>query len=174
MIAANGRRLFAFLDEGFDENRAIAAQWGTALVVVVVGIVGLLRDSGTKSIPESWLNVHALFGLLLCVSITTRFYRGMKHPALVPSIDIDVFTRHVSRMVYLLLYGLLGAKQIIDIATFLLHGGGFDFHRTILTPIEDFQVYVAYGMLALMLNQALAAVWRHSRQTRVAPVSTPL
>jgi cytochrome b561 len=179
MIAAGERRQSTLFDGEYNENWAIVVRWVTALVVLVVGIFGLLRDSWAKPALESWFNVHALFGLLLCLSVVARFYWGLRRPALVSPIDLDAFTRHLSRMVYLLLYGLMGAKQLIGIATFLWHGGTFDFgwfqvnpriahHRTIFASVEDFQVYLAYGVLALIIIHVLAAVWRHRRRARCA------
>jgi hypothetical protein len=36
-----------------------------ALLVVVLGVVGLVAHSWARQIVESWINIHVLFGLLL-------------------------------------------------------------------------------------------------------------
>jgi cytochrome b561 len=155
MTVDGERPTSALADEDHNQSRTRAVSWGAA-VVVAVGIVGQIRDSSAKPPFEPWLNVHALFGLLLCTSIIARFYWLSQRSAVVPQIEINAFARRLSRMVYLLLYGLLGVKQIINI-TIKTH------HPTLFAPVEDFQVYLAYGLLALVLIHVLAAVCRHSR-----------
>ena len=96
------------------------------------------------------MGVHALFGMLLNVSIIARFYSGMKYSPLLAPAGIRAFSRHLSRMVYLLLYTLMGLKLVIIAA----RGSNFE-------SIEGFRGYLAYGVIALVVIHALAARWHH-------------
>jgi cytochrome b561 len=101
----------------------------------------LLASAGIGAIV--WPNAHRLFGVLLLGWVVMRFYRRMRERPLQPG-DVRAFARHLSRLVYLLLYLMmlfsLGVRR--------------------LRP-EDFQIYLAYGVVALIAIQALAALCRH-------------
>jgi hypothetical protein len=124
--------------------------WGMAFLVVLVGVLGLFHDSPPGQVLESWINVRALFGLLLCGLVIARFNLRLKHrPPVLPR-DIRQLSRQLSRMVYLLLYVIIGAGQAIDAAASLRHGGASGFR------IEDFQAFVGCGLVALLMIRALA------------------
>jgi cytochrome b561 len=164
------------------EGRAVPIQGVMTIVIIFVGACGLLHDTGTAPAGESWLNMSAAFGmpaafgLLLCASIIARFCWAMSRPALVPPTDIKAFTRHQSRMVYLMLYCLMGIKEGGAVATSLWHGQAPDFgwlqgnpgatiDHAMYAPVEGFRVYLAYGVFALILIRILAAGWHHSRDS---------
>ena len=44
------------------------------LLVVVVGILGLLHDSWPKRTQAFWINVHAMLGLLLWLTLIARIW----------------------------------------------------------------------------------------------------
>lgn len=120
-----------------------------ALLVLVVGLLGLIRDAWPIPLRHSGI-LHALFGVLLWVCVVARFYRRVhQSPSILPE-DIRVIARELSRLVYLLLYVLMFFCLSIGILRAAPH-------RPILESAEDFQSYLAYGLFALATIRALAA-----------------
>jgi cytochrome b561 len=129
---------------------------GTAGVVGAVGIVGLVRDSWPSRISEPWINMHAVFGLLLWIMVVAQFQQRTRAPDLMQEANIDSSCRQLSRAVYLLLYLVFGADLIIRAML----------HPSIAQPPENLRDYLAYGVLALLTLRAMAA--RHRRTLRRA------
>jgi hypothetical protein len=122
-----------------------------ALLVLVVGQLGLIQDSLPKPAPASWMNLHILFGALLWVCVVARFYRGMRQaPRMLPA-EIHALSRQLSRLVYLLLYVLMFFGLIIGIVRAALHD-------PIVGGAENFQSYLVGGLAALVTIRALAAL----------------
>jgi len=152
----------------------IALHWSMAILAVSVGVVGLFGDSGPKWLQLPWLNVQALFGLLLASLVIARFHGRVKYGPPLLAADIKTLSRHLSRMVYLLLYLTIGIKQLIALASFVAHGGGFDFglfqvasNRGVFEPTAEFQAFLVYGLLALIIIRMLAAAtWLRSTDRR--------
>jgi hypothetical protein len=123
------------------------------LLVVIVGILGLIHDSWTNAAPHPWAGVHVLFGALLLAAVAARFLRRLQRsPRMLPG-DIRAFSRHLSRLLYLLLYGLLLTDLLLALALRAIRGAAF-------TPPQNFQGYLACGLLALILIRALDTLWR--------------
>src|SRR5579862_333518 len=51
---------------------AIVLHWISALLIVVVGILGLLHDNWPKRTQGFWINVHATLGLLVWALVIVR------------------------------------------------------------------------------------------------------
>src|SRR5271156_4125861 len=104
-------------------QRMLIALCGCAvLLVVVIGVLGLLDGSWLRQMLESWINIHALFGLLLCGLVLARYQWRVRHsPCMLPA-DIRELSRHLSRIVYLLLYVVIGVRQSIGIISSIWHG----------------------------------------------------
>jgi cytochrome b561 len=114
----------------------------------------------------SWINIHGLFGLLLCGLVFARCRWHVKHsPRMLPA-DIHTLNRHLSRIVYLLLYVVIGMREIIAIVSSVWHGGAVDFNLfdqrfrsgpdyAGFNPRDDFQLFFASGLVALIFVRAL-------------------
>jgi cytochrome b561 len=149
---------------------AIALHWLTALLVIVVGTLGLLHDSWPKSTQAFWINIHAMIGLLLWVLVMLRLaWRWRQPPPPLPP-DVGTLTRRLAGPVHALLYLLLLVIPIIGIVTFVYHGRVFDFgvfqldpgvkrNRAIFHPTEDIHGYLAYALFTLAGLHLLAALW---------------
>jgi cytochrome b561 len=149
---------------------AIVMHWLTALLVIVVGTLGLLHDSWPRSTQAFWINIHALIGLLLWVLVMVRLGWRMRRPPPVLPADVGSLTRRLAGPVHALLYLLLLVIPIIGIVTFVFHGRIFDFglfqldfgikrNRAIFHPTEDIHGYLAYALFALAGIHLLAALW---------------
>jgi len=122
-------------------------------LLVLAGLLSLIHDTWMKPGPAAWLNAHFLFGALLCAWVVVRYYRRIRRiPRMQPS-DIREFSRHLSRLVYLLLYLLMLFSLTVRFLRYLVH-------RPAIGSVEDFQVYLAFGVLALVIIHALAALCR--------------
>jgi hypothetical protein len=127
-------------------------------VAVVIGVLGLLGASWPRQMLESWINIHALFGLLLAGWVFSRYRSRLTHPPRMLRADIHRLSRHLSRIVYLLLFLVIGVTEIIGMVGGLWHGSetgqgtgypGFD-------PTDDFQSFFASGLFALVVVRVLA------------------
>ena len=126
-MAAQAERWLNFAHAGTWE-RVLTALYGCiGIVAVVIGVLGLLGTWGLRQMLESWINVHVLFGLLLCGLVFARCRWGVKHsPPMLPA-DVRQLTRQLSRTVYLLLYVVIGVRELIAILNGAWHGGAIDF-----------------------------------------------
>ena len=147
-------------------GQVVALYWGMAVLAVLVGLFGLVRDSWLATALMSRSCVHALFGLLLVGLVIARFYWWLKHTPPAQNADIRRFSRQLSRLVYLVLFLVIGAKQITGIVHFMWHGGILDFGLLlnsdnapdlgIYKSTADFRAILVCGLIALALIRGLA------------------
>lgn len=151
---------------------AIGLHWAMALLIVVVGVLGLLHDSWSKQTASFWINIHAMVGLLVWVLVIARFWWRSRHPPPALPAEAGEFSRRLSAPVHWLLYALIFVIPIIGVVTFVWHGRVFDFglfrlnfgirsNRAIFHPTEDIHGYLAYALFALAGVHAVAAIWHH-------------
>jgi hypothetical protein len=115
------------------------------LVLAVVGAVGLLRDAQQVADPVAAAGAHTTFGLILLASMAARHCWYWRFFPYATPAQRCAFARCSSRMVYLLLYSLVGLQLALDISKHLpggLHTG-------------NCQVFLAYGVAALTLIRVL-------------------
>lgn len=152
---------------------AISFHWTSAVLVIGVGILGLLHDSWPSRPAQAfWINIHAVFGLLLFGIVIARLILRISHaPPPLPA-DVGVLTQRLSPYAHGLLYVLLVVIPLVGIVTFVWHGRVFDFglfqvnfgvksDRAVFGPTEDIHGYLAYGLFGLAGLHALAALWHH-------------
>jgi cytochrome b561 len=116
---------------------------------------------------ESWINIHLLFGLLLCGWLVIRYQRRVSQsPGMLPA-DVRGLSRQLSHIVYCVLYGVLGLKQSIGIVSSLWHGGAvhlslFDESlrhgpdTQVFDLRDDFQLFLASGLVPLVMVRVIA------------------
>jgi cytochrome b561 len=173
-MAAQAERSLHFLAHACSRERMLTALYGCiALVAVVIGVLGLIGASWPRQMLESWINIHALFGLLLCGLVFSRCWWRVKHsPRMLPA-DIRELSRHLSRIVYLLLYSVVGLSQLISILDSIWHVGavGFNlFDQRFRGPDyagfnlkDDFQLFLATGFCVLIIVRVVAfRLWLRS------------
>jgi cytochrome b561 len=138
-----------------------------AALVVVVGVLGLADDSPPRRMVESWINIHALFGLLLCGVVIAEYRRRAGNSPGMQFAHGRTLCRQLSRIVYLSLYVIVGVRQCISLANAIWHGGTVDFNLLeprfragpdsgVFDPKDDFQMFLASGLFALIVVRALA------------------
>jgi cytochrome b561 len=115
---------------------------------------------------ESWINIHVLFGLLLCGLVLARCRRRLEHSPRMRPADFRELSGYFSRIIYLMLYLVIGVREVISILNSLWHGGALDFNLfderlrngpdyAGFDPKDDFQLFLASGLLALIFVRIL-------------------
>jgi cytochrome b561 len=162
------------LDGANHRAQVTSVQWAVAALVVEVGVLGLVQHSWIRQALEVWINIHVLFGVLLWSLVIAVFHSHVKHSPNEPPIDARKLSRHLSRVVYLLLYVVIGVRQIIGLVNCIWQGGAFDFnlfderlrsgaYHGGFDPKDDFHVFLAFGLSALVLARVLALrIWVRS------------
>jgi cytochrome b561 len=152
----------------------------TVLLTVATGILGLSRASWLRQMLESRINLHVLFALLLCGLVVARCQWQVRHsPRMLPA-DLRALSRNLSRLVYLLLYIVIGVRQAMCILSSLGHGDAVDFKffdgafrqgpdYAGFNPKDDFQLFLASGLLVLIFIRLLVfGLW-----LRLDPAAAP-
>jgi len=174
-MAARAEPSLTPLAQAYSQQRMLIALYGcAALLVVVSGVLGLLDGSRLRQMLESWIDIHALFGLLLCGLVLARYQWRVRHsPCMLPT-DIRELSRHLSRIVYLLLYVVIAVRQSIGIINSIWHGSAVDFNlfddrfrngpdRAGWNPKDDFQLFLAAGLFVLIIVRVFAfRLWRRA------------
>jgi hypothetical protein len=149
MAAQAERSLRTFADTCCREKGITALYGCIALAMLVAGVSGLLDSSWLRQMLGLWL--HALFAVLLCGLVLARWWWCIGHSAQMLPADAHQLARHLSRIVYLCLYLVIGVREVVGIPYSLWHGGVVDFN-----PKDDFQLFFASGLFALMFVRILA------------------
>jgi cytochrome b561 len=173
-MAAQAVRSPHFLALACSRERILTALHGCiALVTVAIGVLGLLAASWPRQMFESWINIHALFALLLCGLVLSSCGRRVRHsPRMLPA-EIRELSRHLSRIVYLLLYVVIGTRQIMGFVSSFWHGGAVEFNLfderfrgpdyAGFNPKDDFQMFLATGLSVLIIIRVLVfGLWLRS------------
>jgi cytochrome b561 len=127
-------------------------------LVAVVGIAGLLRDSWPALLHWPPINLHAVFGTMLWAMVVTRFLQASLTAPLAGE-EARNLSRQLSRLVYLLLYVVFGAQQLLRLA--VNYGDIAAKHAALalfVPPPDNLRDYLAYGLVALLTIRALAAI----------------
>jgi hypothetical protein len=149
-------------------------------VVITVGVAGLTAHCWLRTITEVWINIHVLFGVLLCTWLTVRIRTRVKQSPRMQPADIQEMSRQHSRIAYLVLYAVIGIKLIADIGHAWTGGPGpFSLlNERFLTaaganlfdPRDDYQMCLAAGLVALGLVRVMVSRLRtRSYQRALAP-----
>jgi cytochrome b561 len=170
-MAAQAERSLLLLAHACSRERMLTALYGCiALVAVAIGVLGLIGASWPRQMLESWINIHALFGLLLCGLVFYHCWWRVKHsPWMLPA-DIRELSRHLSRILYVLVYIVVGLSQLISILNSIWHVGAVNFNLfdqrfrgpdyVGFNPKDDFQLFLATGLSVLIIVRVIAfALW---------------
>jgi len=126
----------------------------------------LERASRLRQFIEAWVDIHTLFGLLLCGLVMARYQWIILSSSPLRK-DIRQLSRHLSRIVYLTLYAVIGVSQCIRIVNLIWHGGSVDltlFDQSfrgegdgrILDPHHDCHMILLSGGIALAIVRLVA------------------
>jgi cytochrome b561 len=141
-------------------RRAPPRSWEFALLVCLAGIAALLRDSWPNAAPVQGNNLHGAFGALLWVMAVAHFRQTAGSWGFQNETPFDQLCRRPSRMVYLVLYVVFGAQQVIRAGVLLWNRAApAAAHPAVLQPPENLRDFLAYGIIALLTIRGLAALY---------------
>ena len=148
-------------------NTSIIVYGCLATLALAAGVLGLMDAYWPRKLLESRINIHALYGLLLCGMVLARYQWCVKHSPLLLSTDSRELSRHLSRVVYLSLYLVIGVALSIHLVDSIWRGRAVDFNpfdersRNGSDSKEsgskaDFQQFFVAGLFALAFVRVLA------------------
>jgi hypothetical protein len=167
MVARADGSLHRFAHASFPERMLSALYGCLTLITVAIGVLGLQGDGWLRQMLESGINIHVLFELLLCGLVLARCRWRIRHsPRMLPH-DIRELSRHLSRIVYLLLYVVIASREIVSVLNNLWDRGPVDFNLfdarfrpgpdyAGFDPKDDFQMFLVTGLFALLFVRVLA------------------
>jgi len=127
------------------EVAVAAAHCGGFALLAAVGALGLSAESGVQPHLARAVELRELFALLLFALVIARCLWGFKALTGASRVARRDFDRRTARIVYLLLYVLVGVQLILDMSsTGRLHTGRC-------------QAYVGCGIVAVLLIRAVSA-----------------
>jgi len=95
--------------------------------------------------------------------------------------DARELSRHLSRIVYVVLYLVIGLRLIVGLVNWTWQGGTFDFNlfderfrdgpdREGFSPKDDFQMFLACGLAAIVILRVFAyTIWLRSVERAALP-----
>jgi cytochrome b561 len=152
----------------------IAIHWMTVVALVIAVAVMFVRDANEdRAWRQFLLDAHRQLGLLVLlgagVRIAIRLRRGLADhaPGMAPLL------RWVAKAAHVLMYAVLIALPLFGWAVTSAHGIGLTFLGTVPLPkllssdseladtLSDYHVWLAWGLLALVVTHIAAAIWHH-------------
>ncbi len=151
---------------------AIVLHWMIAVLVLVVGALGLSFEAIPRASRLFYINLHTTIGLVMFGLILMRLLWRLTHP--VPAVD-EKWSRLVvlaSNLTHKALYGLMLAAPIVGIIAYVWHGRVFNFglfkldfairsQKSIYEAAEGLHEALAYGLMGLVALHVLGALWHH-------------
>jgi cytochrome b561 len=131
-----------------------------ALLVFFLGLAALLADSLKLQQPRI-LNVHLLFGVVL-LAVVARCLLSHSHALRNSrSEQFYLYTRQLARQVYILLYVMAAVRLCLYVIEAAEAGNGRRVFSYLSRPgsLDDFHVYIAYGLAAACLIRGTAMFW---------------
>jgi len=152
----------------------IAMHWMTVAAIVVAVAVMFVRDAAEdRAWRQLLLEIHRQLGLLVLMAaglrIAIRLRRGLADHA--P--DMPAAWRWAAKSAHFFMYGTLIALPLLGWATTNAHGIPLTFLYSVPLPrllspdseaadtLTDYHVWLAWGLLALVLAHVAAAIWHH-------------
>ncbi len=154
---------------GSEARAASARGFALAVALGAIGIAGLLRDAWPGAPHLTGVNLHAIFGVMLWLVVVAQFSHATLAVRRLSGAGVHELCRHLSRRIYLLLYVLFGASQLVRLAAILWNSGtqGAS-HPAVLAAPENLRDYLLYGVFALLSIRVLAAVQCHGLKRAAA------
>jgi hypothetical protein len=144
--------------ERLDVREPSAHRMPLVLLICAVGTAGLLRDAWPDAIDWPFVDLHAAFGLLLCLMVVMQFHAADSSAVPLSCAGLQAFCRGLTRLVFLLLYVLFGLDGLVHAAAMWWNSGMQGSARpATIRPPESLQDYLAYGVIALAMIRLLGA-----------------
>ncbi len=151
---------------------AIVLHWVIAILLLLVGVLGLLFEAIPRASRLFYINLHATIGLVMFGLILMRLLWRVTHPAPAADQSWSPLVVMVSNLTHKALYGLLLAAPIVGIIAYVWHGRVFNFglfkldfaitsQKVIYEAAEGLHEAFAYALMGLVALHVLGALWHH-------------
>jgi cytochrome b561 len=130
-------------------------RWRFPCLVGAIGIAGVLRDAWPTLVHWPPINLHAAFAMMLWMLVVAQFLRASLAAPLTVEAALTL-SRRLYRQVYLLLYVVFGAQLVLYFAVNYANLSAKN--ASLSLPPENLRDYFAYGVIALLVVRALAAL----------------
>jgi hypothetical protein len=124
---------------------AAIVQWSVALLTALVGLMGVVHNTWPRDFRGPEFRLPLAFGIGMACFIAMRFYWHARPPAQGSDTRIRL-TRPLSRLVYLTLFLLIGANQVLAVLN----------NHALAASATRLQGYLFAGIVSLALIRILA------------------
>jgi hypothetical protein len=125
-----------------------------AALVLALGIASLAADHLNVNQPAIF-NLHLLFGASLWLALGRGLLRQRRGSDGHPGAQYYEYTRHLSRLVHILLYLLAGVRLVFHL-TEVMNSAGAPGAGRVPSSLDDFQVYILYALVPFWVMRILA------------------
>jgi cytochrome b561 len=152
----------------------IAIHWMTVVAIVVAVAVMFVRDAVEDRVwRQILLETHRQLGLLVLLAAGVRVAIRLRKGLTDHAPDMAAVMRWAAKAAHVLMYGVLIALPLLGWAVTSAHGVSLKFLASVPLPkilsadseladtLTDYHVWLAWGLLALVVAHVSAAVWHH-------------
>ena len=152
----------------------VAIHWMTVVAIVVAVAVMFVRDAVEDRVwRQVLLEMHRQLGLLVLMSAGVRIAIRLRKGLTDHAPDMAAYLRWGAKAAHGLMYGVLIALPLLGWAVTSAHGMSLTFLGSVPLPkilsadseladtLTDYHVWLAWGLLGLVVAHVGAAVWHH-------------
>jgi len=152
----------------------VAIHWATVAAIVVAVIAMFVRDAVEDRVwRQLLLEAHRQLGLLVLVVAGVRIANRVRKGLADHAPDMMALLRWAAKAAHVLMYGVLIALPLLGWAVTSAHGVSLTFLGSVPLPkilsadseladtLTDYHVWLAWGLLGLVVAHVAAAVWHH-------------
>jgi len=152
----------------------VAIHWMTVVAIVVAVAAMFARDAVEDRVwRQLLLETHRQLGLLVLVAAAARIAIRLRKGLTDYAPDMAAFMRWAAKAAHVLMYGVLLSLPLLGWAVTSAHGVSLSFLGSIPLPkilsadseladtLTDYHVWLAWGLLGLVVAHAGAAAWHH-------------
>ncbi len=170
----SGARLHVVPTHARHPALTIAMHWGTlAAILIAVGAMWVRDVVEDNTLRQVLLQAHRQLGIAVLLVAVARIVVRLRYGFADHAQGMAAVLRWAAKGAHLALYGVLLAIPLVGWALTNAHGINLNFLGVIPLPaitaadsefadtLNDYHVWLAWGLLALVGAHALAALWHH-------------
>ena len=152
----------------------VAIHWATVVAIVVAVVAMFVRDAVEDRVwRQLLLEVHRQLGLLVLIVAGARIAIRLRKGLADHAPDMMALLLWAAKAAHVLMYGVLIALPLLGWALTSAHGVSLTFLGSVPLPrilsadseladtLTDYHVWLAWGLLGLVVAHVAAAVWHH-------------
>lgn len=152
----------------------VAIHWVTVVAIVVAVAAMFARDVLEDRVwRQILLETHRQLGLLVLIAAGVRIAIRLRKGLADHAPDMMALLRWAAKAAHVLMYGVLLALPLLGWAVTSAHGVSLTFLGSLPLPkilsadseladtLTDYHVWLAWGLLGLVLAHVAAAAWHH-------------